>query len=320
MHGDLRGLYGAPVTYALSIAVGAASSASLLFNHGKHLTLDRDAVLRRMHYWRLLSSQITFHHGLAISFGLYIIFQFRVLERQMGSRRFGSIVFFVLAVTGVLQLAALLSAPTVARNIPGGPYAVIGALAVFFQKYIPKLQPKAYSVAGMHFSDKSSTYMVLLVLLARNPRTLLAFAPGVFLGILFSSTPFGKLRLPSFLCTVFRLFHPLFEVVPPSAAVLHRQRRIMEAQRRLGLRQNQAGGPPGQGFRDQLLPGGGGLGGMMAPQMAAVLPSEDAIQQLTIWCLENVQALGFDRERSIAALRTTNNNVEAAANRLLNGL
>jgi hypothetical protein len=32
------------------------------------------------------------------------------------------------------------------------------------------------------------------------------------------------------------------------------------------------------------------------------------------------QALGFDRERAQQALRTTDNNVEAAANRLLNGL
>lgn len=33
-----------------------------------------------------------------------------------------------------------------------------------------------------------------------------------------------------------------------------------------------------------------------------------------------VQALGFDRDRSLRALQITDNNVEAAANRLLNGL
>lgn len=69
----------------------------------------------------------------------------------------------------------------------------------------------------------------------------------------------------------------------------------------------------GQGFRDQLLPGAGG--GMLPPQMAAAPPpppSEDAIEQL--------MALGFDRERALVALQSTDNNVEAAANRLLNGL
>jgi hypothetical protein len=33
-----------------------------------------------------------------------------------------------------------------------------------------------------------------------------------------------------------------------------------------------------------------------------------------------VQALGFDREHALEALQSTQNNVEAAANRLLNGL
>jgi hypothetical protein len=67
---------------------------------------DREAVLRRMQYWRLITHQLTFHQcvasqprqstphssnpqlsasgsGLAVSFGLYLLFQFRVLERQV---------------------------------------------------------------------------------------------------------------------------------------------------------------------------------------------------------------------------------------------
>jgi hypothetical protein len=88
------------------------------------------------------------------------------------------------------------------------------------------LQPKAYSLLGLNFSDKSTTYLLLLVvrtphtrircvpwrnthgdvayaqILGRNPSTLLAFLPGAFLGVLFSSTPLGKLQLPSFICTI----------------------------------------------------------------------------------------------------------------------
>ncbi|KAI9981332.1 hypothetical protein PInf_009028 [Phytophthora infestans] len=321
MHGDLRGFYGAPVTYAFSLAVGAASSASLLLDRGHLLALDRDAILSRSQYWRLISSQLTFHHGLAVSLGLYTVFQFRVLERQLGSRKFGSILVFVLLISGALQLAALTSSPWLAKTIPGGPYPIIGAFAVYFNKFIPKLHPRSFSVWGLHFSDKSSTYMLMLVLFVRDFRALIPFMGGSFLGLLFRSTPLGRLQLPSFVCSILGLLHPFFKVVPASTLALQRQRRALEAQRRVNARFNRGrpGAPAvqGQGFRDQLLPGAGGAmpggalaaGGMLPPHMAAQPPSEDAIQQL--------MALGFDRERALQALQTTDNNVEAAANRLL---
>ncbi|KAJ0399319.1 hypothetical protein ATCC90586_000453 [Pythium insidiosum] len=99
--------------------------------------------------------------GLAASFGLYVIFQFRVLERQMGSRKFGSMIFFIWTISALLQLSALLSMPSLARRLPPGPYAVLGALTVFFIKYLPRLHPKAYSIVGINFSDKSSTYILM---------------------------------------------------------------------------------------------------------------------------------------------------------------
>lgn len=57
---------GAPVTYAFSLAVGVASSASLLLDRGHLLVLNRDAVFIRSQYWRLLSSQMTFQQYVAI--------------------------------------------------------------------------------------------------------------------------------------------------------------------------------------------------------------------------------------------------------------
>ncbi|KAL4094395.1 hypothetical protein PRIC1_010056 [Phytophthora ramorum] len=279
MHGDLRGFYGAPVTYAFSLAVGACSSASLLLDRGRLLALDRDAIFARAQYWRLLSSQLTFHHGLAVSLGLYVVFQFRVLERQLGSRKFGSVLVFVLLISGALQLAALTSTPWLAKTIPGGAYPVIGALAVYFNKFVPKLQPRSLSVWGL----TSRT---------NRPRT----------------------------CSCSCYSH----VTP--ARWFRFWRRALEAQRRVNARLNRgrpaAPAVEGQGFRDQLLPGAGGMmpggapaaaaGGMLPPHLAAAPPSEDAIQQL--------MALGFDRARALQALQSTDNNVEAAANRLLNGL
>lgn len=60
------------MTYAFSLAVGAASSASLLLDRGRLLALDRDAILARAQYWRLLSSQLTFHQ--CVIFPLALLF------------------------------------------------------------------------------------------------------------------------------------------------------------------------------------------------------------------------------------------------------
>ena len=157
---------GAPVTYAFSLVVGVASSASLLLDRGHLLSLDRDAVLTRSQYWRLVSSQLTFHQcvlnrnltlcggvsvilqyitldcdivgsGLAVSIGLYVVFQFRILERLLGSRKFSSIAVYVLLTSGALELAALTLAPLwLSKAIAGGPYSVLGAFAVYFYSTI----------------------------------------------------------------------------------------------------------------------------------------------------------------------------------------
>lgn len=51
--------------------------------------------------------------------------------------------------------------------------------------------------------------------LGRNPRTLLQFVPGALLGVLFSSTPLSKLRLPSFLCSLLGVRHLPHTNSPP---------------------------------------------------------------------------------------------------------
>lgn len=130
-------------------------------------------------------------------------------------------------------------------------------------------------------------------MLATNPRSVFAFFPGAALGVLFSSTPLFRLQLPSFICGILSIFHPFFEVTPASVTAQQRQQRILEAQRRLGVRQAAANAPAGHGFRDQLIPGAmggpmrggfpaGGDGGMLPPQMAATPPPEAAIEQLLV--------------------------------------
>jgi hypothetical protein len=50
----------------------------------------------------------------------------------MGSRKFGSVLFFVWLTAAALQLSALLSWPALGRRLPSGPYAALGALTIYF--------------------------------------------------------------------------------------------------------------------------------------------------------------------------------------------
>lgn len=74
---------------------------------------------------------------------------------QMGSRKFGSLLAFVLLLTSALALAALTSSPQLARQLPGGPYALLGALAVFFHSTSHSLSLSRASVSGI-----SKTHLV----------------------------------------------------------------------------------------------------------------------------------------------------------------
>ncbi|KAF0685170.1 Aste57867_22872 [Aphanomyces stellatus] len=303
MHPDLAGFYKAPVTYAYLCGTGMASTAALFMDMQHQMGLDMVKVTRHSQYWRLLTSHFAFDNGIAVALGMYVIFQFRVIERQFGSNKFGTLVILVLLASTALQIS--LKFPALA-----GPYTIHDLHGDAGN--VPQLQPRLYSAMGVNISDKSSLYVLLCVICLRSYSTAFPFATGVLVGTLYQSKflPLSKLRTPSFLAWFFELFHPIFMVVPASVLQQQRQRQLMEMQRRTAAAAGHpaAAGPAGQGFREQLIPGMG-MGGMgMAHQRTP--PLEAAIEQLT--------ALGFERDQAIAALQASDNNVEAAANRLLN--
>ncbi|EQC29892.1 hypothetical protein SDRG_12436 [Saprolegnia diclina VS20] len=300
MHPDLGGLYKTPVTYAYLCGTGLASGAALFLDRAHDLPLDLTMVTRYGQYWRLLTCHFGFQSGMSVAFGIYLIFHCRLIERQFGSKKFGSFVVLVLVLSTLLQAACLKA--KVLPSIASGPYALIGALMVVFYGNVPKLQPELFSAMGLHLSEKASTYFMMILVCLRGLDSALPFGTGVLVGAVYQTTPLSKFRLPGFLVWFFELFASVFAVVPMSVAAQQRQRQLQEAQRR------HAPAPNGQGFRDQLLPGMGG--GM--PMPVAAPPSDAAIETLT--------SLGFERDQAIAALRAADNNVEAAANRLLNGM
>ena len=96
------------------------------------------------------NTNLIFCSGLAVSLGLYVVFQFRILERLLGSRKFSSIVVYVLLTSGALELAALTLAPSwLSKSIAGGPYSVLGAFAVYFYSRMSVFYKRSSRVCGL---------------------------------------------------------------------------------------------------------------------------------------------------------------------------
>ncbi|ETW04205.1 hypothetical protein, variant [Aphanomyces invadans] len=254
MHPDLSGFYKTPVTYAYLSATGMASVAALFMDMRHQLTLDLVSVTKLSQYWRLLTCHFALDNGIAVAFGMYVLFQFRVIERQFGSNKFGTFIILVLLTSTALQV--WLKLPTTP-----GPYPLIGALAVIYYHNVPLLQPRLYSLLGLNVTDKSSIYGLLSLVCLRSYSTAFPFATGVLVGLLYQSKylPLSKLRVPGFLAWFFEVFHPIFMVVPATVLQQQRQRHLLEAQRRqaTAIGRGHSHQEVGHGFRDQLIPGMG---------------------------------------------------------------
>ena len=307
---------GAPLTRV--IACGTALLYALFETNHVHpdLSLDYDRLIADGELYRLFTCNLTFATVGELVMGMILLVPLmRRYERELGTAKFGTMLVFTNAGATFLELclAALFPPPDGGGGgRHSGPYPTIGAMLYLFHVYAPRLHPKFFGLAGLHFSEKSLTYGLAaqVVLLqggwaggALRPVLGGAIAGGLYIT---SVLPFGKLLLPE------SLFGWLDSDVPQTVTA-----------RRGGGGRGAARGAGGAGGarRQRVAPNFGGAaggGGGAAAAMAAAQqppppppPSEEAIAQLT--------AMGFDRQAVVRALGQTDNNVEAAANRLLSG-
>ncbi|EWM28854.1 Derlin [Nannochloropsis gaditana] len=314
--GALAGFVNAPVTKGYCLLVVGASLLSS-YTHSSHtLRLDTTRILRKGELWRLFTSQIAFQEHPQTVLGVFLLYTFRHFERQMGSRKFGSFLVLstLLATSTEMAIAGWLGGKGRIGEglaLSPGPFGVVYALFVLFYTTVPKLHPRLLRVCGADLSDKSMYYAVgAQLLLGGGWKTAIPALCGLFAGILYRRNVFGmqSVLLPQVLCRgVASVLEPLLQARRPTM----RGRGGAERRRRRA----------GMAGREQLLPGGdralgrGGGGGREGGQLAPPPPpppaSEDAIQML--------MGLGFERGAVVRALQGADNNVEVAANRLLQG-
>ena len=275
--------------------------------------------------YRLFTCNLTFSTMAELIMGLLVLVPLlRRYEREMGTARFVTYLLLANILSTFLELCLATFYPLTDVRF-SGPYPSLGAVLYLYHVYAPRLHPKFYGMLGLDFSEKSLTYFFALqVLLSGGWGTLQPALCGAVAGYLVRSPvlPLSKMELPD------GFFGWLDRDVPQTVSA----RRPMPAGRGGGAAQQRQrlapgdmmggggfgggfGGGGGGGFGGG---GGGGGGGGAAAAMAAAQqppppppPSDEAIGQLT--------AMGFERQAVVRALGQTDNNVEAAANRLLAG-
>ncbi|CAM9239683.1 unnamed protein product [Phaeothamnion confervicola] len=327
-----HGFLHAPVCKAVFLTSLLATSAALARGQDPSVNLLH-VLSRRDPWWRVLPALSCYGGVLDLLSGLQLTHAVRVVEREMGSGKFGAFLFLV--ATLALSLEAALSVRWPGLRLAPGPLPLLAAALTFYFGYVPaygatllRLPPSFTCGTGKITVGMAAAFLFLRGALS----TAVPAAAGILAAVLYATDalPLKQFRLPRPVRRLFGLLHPLLRSDDPRDV---RRRVMMERQRREILRaaaRGQGGGlGAAAGGGERLLPAGGGGGfswggsggggGGQGLRRRAVAPAppppppppppEEAI--------ETLQGLGFDREAAIRALQATDNNVEAAANRLL---
>ncbi|KAF5747929.1 ubiquitin-associated domain-containing protein 2-like isoform X1 [Tripterygium wilfordii] len=281
MNGGPSGFNNAPVTRAFVIASALFTIFFGIRNRSNKLGLSFEDIFGGLHVWKLIVSVFSFASTPELVFGLYLLYYFRVFERQIGSNKYLVFVLFSVVVSLLFEVLALALLKDPAVNlITSGPYGLIFASFVPFYFDIPV--STWFRVFRVRFSDKSFIYLAgLQLLLSAWKRFILPAICGILAGSLYRLNIFRirKAKVPEFFASFFSRFSlPSMGSSPaaPSRTV-----------------------PSYPGRRVERT----------YPAPSAAEPPEDAIATLI--------SMGFDGNSARQALVHARNDVNAATNILL---
>jgi len=120
MNAGVSGFKNAIVTKGILLVCGALSLALAARGDSKLCTLSYQRVIQRLEIWRLLMAPMVFQSIPELIFGLYLLYFFRVFERQVGSSKYTFFVLFSTAITTFLELVFLFALRGMFLDGPSG--------------------------------------------------------------------------------------------------------------------------------------------------------------------------------------------------------
>ncbi|KAG8471357.1 hypothetical protein CXB51_036971 [Gossypium anomalum] len=203
MNGGPSGFNNAPVTKTFVIASALFTVFFGIQGRSFKLGLSYQDIFRKLSIWKLITSVFAFSSTPELMFGLYLLYYFRVFERQIGSNKYSGspvsnqngtrasvipiLVFILFSVMASflfeVMAVAILKDPT-SNLLTSGPYGLIFASFVPFFFDIPV--STWFRIFGVRFSNKSFIYLAgLQLLLSSWKRSLLPGICGILAGSLY---------------------------------------------------------------------------------------------------------------------------------------
>jgi len=282
---------GAPVSKAIAISTAIVFVVAEMNNFHNGLVLDTTKIFDHAQFYRIFVCNLTFASMGEMIFGLLALCPLmRRFEREMGSRRFGAFIVYSSALSTILELIFFNIFFELERY--SGPYPQLGAVLALYHKFTPRMHPKFYGILGYDLSEKSLTYgLCAQVIVSGGLSSIVPVMFGFISGLI--SVSWSETELPEF---VYSICEFVGKTIVDEAPAIMMSRAVQRGAER--------------GNQPRRAPSGGRPAAPAAPRPPPP-PSEEAIAQLT--------GMGFEREAVIRALQQADNNVEAAANRLLMG-
>ncbi|CEP14827.1 hypothetical protein [Parasitella parasitica] len=214
------GFYNVPVTKFLVLSVGVCSILAAIMNLKPYFDLQLVPHMTVHHqFWRLLTSQIAFGSSGDVFFGLLLLYNLRVIERQYGSSKYTAFLFISIVVSTLLELGALVAGAQVGfKSIPGGPYALIFSALYQYYRIIPVTY--RFRVFGLVINNKLFLYVLAIqVAFSQSCETLTPAICGILSGAMYR-TDVGNIkqwRFPIWIQKLTVRFVKPFLVSPPIA-------------------------------------------------------------------------------------------------------
>ncbi|XBI26902.1 hypothetical protein VPH35_051500 [Triticum aestivum] len=193
--GGVSGFHNAPVTRAIVLASGLLSVVFSVNRRARALGLSYQDIIKNFRVWRIFASLFAFQSTPELMVGLYLLYYFRVFERQMGSNKYSVFSLFAIAVSLPLEILSLvlLKDTNYITALASGPYGLIFASFIPFFLDIPITS--RFRIFGVNFSDKSFIYLAGLQLLVSSwKRSLIPGICGLIAGSLYRLNVFGIRR------------------------------------------------------------------------------------------------------------------------------
>ncbi|XP_062196175.1 rhomboid-like protein 20 isoform X2 [Phragmites australis] len=212
MQGGVSGFQNAPVTRAVALASGLLSVIFSAQRRGRALSISYQGIVENFRLWKIFPSVFAFQSTPELMFGLYLLYYFRVFERQMGSNKYSVFCLFTITVSSLLEIFSLvlLKDTNYISALASGPYGLIFASFVPFFIDIPVTSQ--FRIFGLNFSDKSFIYLAgLQLFLSSWKRSLIPGIFGLVAGSLYRLNVLSirKMKIPQIIASFFaRYFAP----------------------------------------------------------------------------------------------------------------